>query len=79
MLSAKERDRRASALAIGAESAVVSIVFTALWVSHGPRSQPDQPKKAVVAPISPQPKRLDARTFGPSLQGHAPSRLLATS
>lgn len=63
-----------SVLSISAGLAVVSVVLTALWVSHGPRPQGDQPKKAAaVVPISQQPQRLDAKgqavrtiTTGPS-------------
>lgn len=50
-----------SVLSISAGLAAVSVVLTVLWISHGPRSQADQPKKAAVVPISQQPQRLDAK------------------
>lgn len=51
-----------SVLSISAGLAVVSVVLTTLWVSHGPRPQADQTKNAAaVVPISQQPQRLDSK------------------
>lgn len=48
-------------LSISAGLAVVSVVLAALWISHGPRPQPDQARRTAAVPISQQPQRLDSR------------------
>jgi len=58
------------ALSISAGLAVVSVVLTTLWVSHGPRPANDQAKKTSEVPISQQ------RTTGSNGQ---PIRSIATA